>query len=254
MKRCNIFTVRNIKEFLRDPLSYIFCLGFPIVMLIIMSIVNSSIPAEAGLDIFKINNLAGGIAIFGLTFTMLFTSIQVAKDRGGSFLIRLYATPMKSSDFSIGYMLPVLLIGIAQIIVCFVSSYIASVIMGETLSIPNLLLTIPVTIIPIIMFISVGMFFGSLLSDKAAPGICSIIISLSSMLGGIFMDVDSLGGVIYKVCYAMPFYHAVKIVRAGINGNLIGLTNSFLILLAYTVVFAILATFAFRSKMKADLN
>ena len=35
-----VFAKRTIKEILRDPLSYIFCLGFPLVMLIIMSIVD----------------------------------------------------------------------------------------------------------------------------------------------------------------------------------------------------------------------
>lgn len=34
-------------------------------MLVIMSIVNQSIPPEAGMTIFNIENLAGGIAMFG---------------------------------------------------------------------------------------------------------------------------------------------------------------------------------------------
>ena len=44
--RAMTFASRNIKEILRDPLSYIFCLGLPIVMLIVMTIVDSSIPAS----------------------------------------------------------------------------------------------------------------------------------------------------------------------------------------------------------------
>ena len=60
MNRVLAFSGRNLKELLRDPLSYIFCLGFPLVMLVIMSIVNQSIPPEAGMTIFNIENLAGG--------------------------------------------------------------------------------------------------------------------------------------------------------------------------------------------------
>ena len=68
MNRILAFSGRNLKELLRDPLSYIFCLGFPLVMLVIMSIVNQSIPPEAGMTIFNIENLAGGIAMFGQSF------------------------------------------------------------------------------------------------------------------------------------------------------------------------------------------
>ena len=42
MSKIRVFAVRNVKEILRDPLSYIFALGFPVVMLIIMTIVNNS--------------------------------------------------------------------------------------------------------------------------------------------------------------------------------------------------------------------
>ena len=38
------FSIRNIKELLRDPMSWIFSLGFPIIMLIVMTIINESIP------------------------------------------------------------------------------------------------------------------------------------------------------------------------------------------------------------------
>ena len=108
MKRVLVFSVRNFRELIRDPLSYIFCLGFPLVMLIIMTVVNKSIPPEAGMTIFNIENLSCGIAMFGLSFVMLFTTLSVSKDRSGAFLTRLYASPMKSMDFIAGYMLPCL--------------------------------------------------------------------------------------------------------------------------------------------------
>ena len=110
-----VFAGRVGKEIRRDPLSYIFCLGFPIVMLVIMSVVDSSIPAQANMTVFHINNLAPGIAYFGLTFVMLFTGIQVSKDRTTALLLRLYASPMKAADYVIGYTLPVCILGIAQI-------------------------------------------------------------------------------------------------------------------------------------------
>lgn len=53
-------------------------------MLVVMTLVNESIPAETGMTIFRIDCLCGGIAVFGQTFVMLFTAITIAKDRSGA--------------------------------------------------------------------------------------------------------------------------------------------------------------------------
>ena len=53
MKNTMVFAKRNFIEVGRDPLSWIFCIAFPIVMLVIMSIVNSAIPKE-GMTLFRI--------------------------------------------------------------------------------------------------------------------------------------------------------------------------------------------------------
>ena len=126
MNKIKAFSKRNRKEILRDPLSYIFCLAFPIVMLIIMTVVNSSIPKESGMTIFRIDNLSAGVAVFGQTFVMLFTAITVSTDRSSSFLVRMYATPMTSNDFSIGYILPMFVISMVQSVIIYIASVIIS--------------------------------------------------------------------------------------------------------------------------------
>ena len=142
MNKINAFAKRNCLEIIRDPLSYIFCLGFPLVMLVVMTLVNESIPPEAGMTVFQIQNLAGGIAFFGLTFVMLFTSLSIAKDRSGAFLVRLYATPMKSGDFIAGYMLPMGILAVIQSVITFIASYIVSLVTGVSLNPLGMLLAV----------------------------------------------------------------------------------------------------------------
>ena len=48
MSKIRVFAVRNVKEILRDPLSFIFPLGIPVVMIKIMTILNHSIQQDAG--------------------------------------------------------------------------------------------------------------------------------------------------------------------------------------------------------------
>ncbi len=245
-----VFAKRTAKEILRDPLTFIFCLGFPLVMLVIMTIVNESIPPEAGMQIFRMPYLAPGIVTFGFTFIMLFACLQVSKDRATAFLVRLYASPMKSVDFIVGYTLPILVIAIMQSVITFVAAMVVGAIAGETLTIGNVLLSIVVSIPSAIMFLSFGLLFGTILNDKAAPGICSILITAVSMLGGIWMDVDALGGMLQKICHALPFYQGVYAGRMAVLGEYAKLGKPFAITVVYAVVVYLLAVWALKKRMK----
>lgn len=252
--RSIVFSKRTGKEILRDPLTFIFCLGFPIVMLIIMTIVNESLPAGASMEIFTMRYLAPGIVIFGLTFIMQFTCLQVSKDRSTAFLIRLYASPMKPVDFIIGYTLPILVIALLQGLVTFGVSALAAVFAGEALSIPNLLLCVLVNIPASLLFLGLGMLFGTLLNEKAAPGICSILITLACLLGGIWMDVDALGGMIMKISHILPFYQSVQAARMAVQGQYGDILKPLLITGAYAAVIYLSAVLALRAKMQKDIS
>lgn len=256
MNKILAFTERNIKEMLRDPLSYIFCLGFPLVMLLIMTLVDRSIPAEAGMTMFRIDNLSAGIAVFGQTFVMLFAAMTVSKDRCTSFMTRMYATPMVSFDFAAGYILPMLVISMIQTVITYAASLIISLITGVQLSIGGILMSTVVLIPSALMFIGLGLLFGTLFNDKAAPGMCSIVISLSSFLGCIWFDADSTGGIMLKICKALPFYYCTRSARSSLvlDYSFDGLVIPLIIVSACTIVITALSIFIFNRKMKADLS
>ena len=113
------FALRNSKEILRDRLNLIFGLGFPIILLVLLSTINSNIPFE----LFSIKSLTPGIAVFGLSFISLFSGLLIAKDRTSSFILRLFTSPMKAKDFILGYILPLLPMAIAQITICFIAAF-----------------------------------------------------------------------------------------------------------------------------------
>ncbi len=254
MSRTVVFAKRNFKEILRDPLSYMFCLGFPVVMLVVMSVVNESIPPEAGLGIFRIDMLAPAVGFFGLMFTMLFAAMQVSKDRCSSFLIRLYATPMKAADFIAGYFIPIMVIAFAQLIVCSVCSLIIAAATDVEINAGYLAVSVAVTMIPAVLMTGFGILFGSLFSEKAAPGLCSVIISVGSMLGGVFMDVDALGGVLLTICRCLPFYHCVNAARAAVQGDFAAMAEPLLITAVFTLVISVLSVISFKQRMRADLS
>ena len=88
------FANRNAKEIIRDPLTLAFGLGFPLILLLLLSAIQANVPVS----LFEIEHLAPGITVFGLSFMTLFSATIIAKDRESALLQRLYATPMTALD------------------------------------------------------------------------------------------------------------------------------------------------------------
>lgn len=251
--RAMLFSKRNAKEILRDPLSYVFTLGLPVVMLIVFQIISNCTPGNTTYW-FGIEYLAPGIALFSFSFVMLYIAILVSGDKGTTFLSRLYTSPMKSTDFIIGYMLPGILICLGQIAVCYITSGIIALITEADLSYLNLLLTVPLMIPIMLMLVAFGIIFGSLFSIKSAPGICSIVINILGFLGGIWMPVETMGN--YKtVCECLPFYPALSIGRSIVLGTDITDGKALMysiIIAAYLVLALIISIICFNIKTKSD--
>ncbi len=255
MNKTITFAKRNFLEMSRDPLSYIFCVAFPLVMLVIMTLVNESVPKES-VTIFRIDNLAGGVVVFGQTFVMLFTALNVATDRGGSFLTRLFASPMKSSNFTNGYILPMLLVAEVQIVSTMIAALVISIIVGNTLSVPGMLLMIVTCLPSAVMFTAIGFIFGTLFNEKSAPGICSVIISLGSFIGGIWFDAEHVGGALGTICKCTPFLYCTKVARATLTLDFTwdAFFLPLIIVVPSAALMMILAVTLFKRKMKADLS
>ena len=211
MNRVANFVKRNFKEMLRDPLIYIFCLVFPLVMLVLFQVVNKY--TNGNTPIFELSSLVPGIMMFSYTFVMLLMSLLISKDIETSFLKRLFTSPMKPQEFILGYVIPGLMIGLIQSLITVLAGYIISLINSTPyISLFQSILLI-ISQIPILLIsIFLGVLFGVILNDKSAPGICSIFISAAGVLGGCWMPIETMGG-FEKICRFLPFYPSVYLGR-----------------------------------------
>ncbi len=252
------FARRNIKELLRDPLSYVFCLGFPIVMLVVMTVVDSTIPSDPMtgvkyMDIFTMPKLVPGIAVFGLSFIMLFAALSVSKDRSTALITRLRTSPMTPFDFIVGYMLPLLVLSVAQLLITVVCGMVIGAFAGSKVSIGRSFILVPALFPSAVFFTGLGMIFGTLLSYNAAPPCSSIIITLCGMLGGIWFSLDTVpeGNFFGVLCDVLPFRYPVDLGRAILTGDGEWLMP-LLVSLAYGAVTVTLAVVAFRIRMNRE--
>lgn len=205
------FFHRNLKEVLRDPIPYIFCLGFPIAMLALFNIINKYTGGNT--PTFELPALLPGIIMFSYTFVMLTMALLVSKDRQTFFLKRLYSSPMNSYDFILGYALVGLLIGLLQTGVCVLSAFIISLITKVGFFSLEQILLLSASQLPLLItFVFLGILFGTIFNDKAAPGVTSVFISLTGILGGCWMPLESMGG-FETFCRYLPFYPSVCLGR-----------------------------------------
>lgn len=236
------FATRNAKEILRDPLNLFFGLGFPLVLILLLSAIQANIPVE----LFEIQHLAPGITVFGLAFMTLFSATLISKDRGSALLQRLYTTPLTSVDFILGYTLPVLPIAVAQSVIC----YLAAVALGLDVTV-NILYAV-VSIVPVaVLYIALGLLFGSILNDKQVGGVCgALLTNLSAWLSGVWFDLELVGGVFRKVAYALPFVHAVELERAVLSGAFAEVFPHLWWVLGYAAAAMVAAVLLFLRQMK----
>ena len=236
------FAKRCAKEILRDPINLGFGLGFPLVLLMLLSAIQANIPVS----LFEIDALTPGISVFGLSFMTLFSATLIAKDRESALIQRLYTTPLNALDFILGYALPLIPIALGQTVIC----YVAAIPLGLTVSI-NAVYAI-IGILPMAVFnISLGLLCGSLLSVKSVGGICgALLTNLSAYLSGVWFDLKQVGDFFEKAAKLLPFYHAAEMEKALFVGDFDLAGAHILPIILYSTVITAVAVFCCLRQMK----
>ena len=240
--RMMTFAKRCGKEILRDPINLIFGLGFPLVLLLLLSAIQANIPVP----LFEINTLTPGITVFGLSFMTLFSATLIAKDRESALLQRLYTTPLTGLDFILGYMLPILPIALGQCILC----YLFAIPLGLSIS-ANIMYAV-IGIIPMAIFnIALGLLCGSIFGVKQVGGICgALLTNLSAWLSGVWFDLELVGGTFQRTAYALPFVHAAQLEKALFIGDFESAAQHILPIALYSAATTAVAVFCFLRQKK----
>lgn len=235
-------STRTAKEILRDPINLGFGLGFPIILLLLLSAIQANVPVS----VFEIASLAPGIAVFGLSFMTLFSASLLSRDRESALLQRLYTAPLSAADFICGYALPMLPIALMQSLVC----YIAAVALGLPLT-PRIALAVLLMLPAMLLFIALGLLFGSVLGIKQVGGICgALLTNLTAWLSGAWFDPNLVGGFFKTLSNALPFLHAVELQRAVLRGDYAAIFPHLYWVAGYAIAAAIAAVLLFLRQMK----
>lgn len=238
------FANRTFKEIIRDPLTVAFGLGFPLVVMLLLTAIQANVPVA----LFELDKLTPGICVFGLSFVSLFSAMLISKDRETSLQRRLFTTPLTAADFLLGYSLPMLPISVLQSVIC----YVAALILGLKPTV-GILWTLLFLLPAALLYIAIGLLCGSLLTDKQVGGICgALLTNLTAWLSGVWFDVSLMGKVFKKIADALPFIHAVELERAALAGDISAAVHELPIVLGYAVILSAVGIAVFTKKMKEN--
>ena len=234
--------IRNFKEMWRDPISMGLEIGIPAGFLVIFWALGRSMGDESFLTT---TMLVPGIAVFGFAFLLMFSAMMLSRDRESALLSRLLTAPLKPRDFILSYSLPYIPMVILQIALCFgIGALLGLELLG------NAGLVFLVLLVMGICCVELGMILGLLFNVNQVSGVGSVIITLVALLGGIWIDIEAIGGVFYSIGNALPFAHAIDAARdAMIGAGFSGIATDFYWVLGYTLLFFALGTFLFRWRM-----
>lgn len=235
------FAKRNFKEIVRDPISLVFCFILPLFLLFIFQ--QFQIPDE----VYKLENFAPGIIIFSFGFISLFGSQLIAKDRSTSFLTRLFSSPLKVSDYILGYTISLVPVAFLQSLIFL----IAAILLGMTFSI-NIIYTLLISIFLSLMFIALGILIGCTFTEKQAPGFGSIVIQLIAFTSGLWFSIDTVSGAFKAICEILPFKYTVDLARYSLSGNFTDALKPILMVIGFTILIYFLAVYIFKKKMTSD--
>ncbi|MGN0185285.1 MAG: ABC transporter permease [Aristaeellaceae bacterium] len=234
------FARRNAREILRDPLSLGFGLGFPMILLALMTLIQRNVPVE----IFEMESLLPGICAFGESFFALFSAQLISKDRSSALMMRLKNSPLRARDFILGYALPLLPMALLQGALCVIFALLLGLEPGWSI------LRMLVSLLPgALVFIALGLICGSLLTERQVGGICgALLTNLSAWLSGAWFDLKLIGGGFETFAYALPFANAVDAARAALAGRPAG--TALLVSCIYAAGLCALAVVVFARRMR----
>lgn len=237
-----VFATRNHKEIIRDPLTLLFGIGLPIVLMGLFSVMQKNIP----FGLYEINNLTPGVIVFSFSFLTLFSGMLLGRDKSTSFLMRIFASPMVAVDYIVGYVLPLLPIAILQIVFCLLTAGF----LGLTLDFYTLRLVVVLLIISL-LYIGIGLLLGTLFTDKQVGGLFAIFVNIATWLSGTWFELDMIGGTVQKIANFLPFAYAVDAARDVLNGHYDDAILPLSVVIVYTFFTFIIVNLAFKQKMRA---
>lgn len=249
MKRFYLLTQSLFLSYVREPMTLMWNLVFPVFLLTVYRFAFGSNP-ESG-PAFMLWVVPGVIAMNILSFGMVGSSSFMTNMRDTGVLWRMRATPVPTSLLFAAFVAVNLLISLMQSALVLLFAVVA---FGWPVSLAGLVLSVPMIVLATLASIALGQCVSSLSPKQGvAVAMGQMIFFVQAFLCGLVLPFDMLPAWVQGAAQWMPAYAMGEIVRTPLIAGVLqaDIARSLTLAAAYIVIAGIIATRFFRWEAKA---
>lgn len=236
------FIYAEIMKMMRIPMFAIFTVLFPTLLFAMFGL--PSIDEKAG-GVSAGQYMMASFGTYAVMGVALFSfGVSIASERGMGWQRLLRATSMSSMTYFTAKIVMAIVVGLATLALLFLFGAVVAHVRMPVLTWIELIGLLAAGMVP---FVALGLWIGYLGGPQTASVLANLVNLPMSFVSGVFIPLNRLPDVLQNIAPYMPSYHMAQLGWGLLGaGDGRGLPYHLVWLAAYTVVFIVLGTVAYK--------
>lgn len=232
------YLLLEVRRAMRNGRFLIFSIAFPVLLFLLYV----GIFAKGDKEIIGV--LMVNMTAFGALTAAMFAGGRVALERALGWQRQLRLTPLSGPGYLAGKGLTAMMLAIPAVILVPVVGAVAEGVSLDAAGWLRVTIGIWLAAIP---FALIGLFIGQIGTPESMQPIMSITMMTTSMLGGIFIPIDTMPDWLSKIAHVLPSYWLGQVGRGAVTATLsVDLGQTVLVLAVWTLVLGVVVTRRYR--------
>ena len=238
-------TVAQGRMFLRNPAISAISIALPLMLFTFFGLPAIGTPYRPGVDLGTF--MLASFAAYAVSSVMVFNyGVTIALDRSQKIDLLMRASPLPGSVFLLARALSALAFGVVGLAVLFSVAMISGVRLDDA----TWLAMAGRLIIGSIPFVGLGFALAYLCSPSAAPAVANLLYMVLAFGSGMFIRIEQIADFLRAVAPYLPTYHYAQLAWGALGVATEDGVASIAWLGAYTVVFFVIARWAYRREAR----
>lgn len=231
------YLILELRRAVRSTRFVIFTIAFPVLMFLLYTGLYGGGGSINGV-------LMIDMTAFGALSGALFAGSRVALERAAGWQRQLRLTPLSGPAYLTAKGITGMMLAIPAVVLV---PLVGGLFEGVSLDAAGWLRVVLGTWLAVVPFALIGLLVGQISTPETMQPIMTIVMLAMSMLGGIFIPIDSMPGWMLDIAHVLPSYWLGQVARGAVTTDLSSsLGEAVLVLAAWSVVLAVAVTRRYR--------
>jgi ABC-2 type transport system permease protein len=222
------YLLLEVRRTMRNGRFLVFSLAFPVLLFLLYVAIFAN-GDKAAIGILMVNMTA-----FGALSAALFAGSRVAIERSLGWQRQLRLTPLSGSGYLTAKAITGMLLALPTVVLVPLVGAVAEGVSLDAAGWLRVTIGIWLAVIP---FALIGLLIGQVGTPDSMQPIMSLTMMVMSLIGGIFIPIDSMPGWLTNVAHVLPSYWLGQVGRGAVTTDLsVNLGEAVLVLAVWTAV------------------